>query len=142
MKRKDSKNSRNVFLDKKILREMIKSGEIKGVSDVEELLKGMFADILQELLEAEMEDSLGYSKYDYNHKMTDNDRNGYSSKKIRTTMEDMDISIPRDRKSEFEPRVVPKYSKEVSSQIEGQILSMYAKGMSLADIHEQKRYTG
>ena len=54
-------------------------------------------------------------------------------------MGDMDISIPRDRKSEFEPRVVPKYSKEVSSQIEGQILSMYAKGMSLADIHEHMK---
>ncbi len=77
MKRKDSKNSRNAFLDKKMLREMIKSGEIKGISDVKELLKEMFADILQELLEAEIGDPLGYSKYYYDHKLTDNTRNGY-----------------------------------------------------------------
>lgn len=138
-RRQDSNSSRNEFLDKKILKEMIKSGEIKGIKDIEQILKNMFSDLIQEFLEAEMDNTLGYSKYDYKHKLTDNSRNGYSCKNLRTTMGDVNISIPRDRDSEFEPMIVPKYSKETSSQIEGQILSMYAKGMSLADIHEHMK---
>ena len=122
------------LLNRELFKQMINNGEIRGIKDVENILKDMFGNILQELLEAEMDESLGYSKYDYKNKDTDNSRNGYSKKQIRTSMGNMDISIPRDRKAEFEPRVVPKYSKDVSPSMEDRILSMYAKGMSLSDI--------
>ena len=122
------------LLNRELFKQMINNGEIRGIKDVENILKDMFGNILQELLEAEMDESLGYSKYDYRNKDTDNSRNGYSKKQIRTSMGNMDISIPRDRKAEFEPRVVPKYSKDVSPSMEDRILSMYAKGMSLSDI--------
>ncbi len=127
------------LLNKDTLKEMIKSGQIEGVKDIEDILKGMFGDVLQQFLEAEMDDALGYSKYDYKHKNTDNARNGYSQKKVRTSAGEMGISIPRDRKAEYNPRIVPKYSKEVSPTIEDRILSMYAKGMSMRDIHEHMR---
>ena len=122
------------LLNRELFKQMINNGEIRGIKDVENILKDMFGNILQELLEAEMDETLGYSKYDYKNKDTDNSRNGYSKKQIRTSMGNMDISIPRDRKAEFEPRVVPKYSKDVSPSMEDRILSMYAKGMSLSDI--------
>ena len=122
------------LLNRELFKQMVNNGEIRGIKDVENILKDMFGNILQELLEAEMDESLGYSKYDYKNKDTDNSRNGYSKKQIRTSMGNMDISIPRDRKAEFEPRVVPKYSKDVSPSMEDRILSMYAKGMSLSDI--------
>ncbi len=127
------------LLNKDTLKQMVKDGEIKGIKDIEDILKAMFGDILQQFLEAEMDDTLGYSKYDYKNKATDNARNGYFQKQIRTSMGEMNISIPRDRKSEFEPRIIPKYSKEVSPSIEDQILSMYAKGMSLSDIREHMK---
>ena len=69
--------------------------------------KDMFGDLLQQFLEAEVDDTFGYSKYDYKNKNTDNARNGYSQKKVRTSMGEMGISVPRNKKSEYEPRIVP-----------------------------------
>ena len=127
------------LINRDALKQMIKQGKIKGVKDIEDILKKMFGNVLQQFLEAEMDDTLGYSKYDYKNKKTDNARNGYSQKRVRTSMGEMGISIPRDRKSEYEPMIIPKYSKDVSPTIEDQILSMYAKGMSMKDIHNHMK---
>ena len=127
------------LLNKDVFRQMIKDGRLNGIKDIEDILKDMFGGLLQQFLEAEMDEALGYSKYDYKNKATDNSRNGYSTKQVKTSMGKMNISIPRDRKSEFEPRIIPKYSKEISPSIEDRILSMYAKGMSLSDIHEHMK---
>ena len=72
---------------------------------------------------------LGYSRYDYRNKETDNSRNGHSSKTLRTSFGDVEVSIPRDRKGEFEPRLLKKNQTSISQDIEEKILSMYAKGM-------------
>ena len=85
-------------------------------------------------LEAELDDQLGYSRYDYKNKDTDNSRNGYSSKTLRTSFGDVEVSVPRDRKSEFDPKVLRKSQTSISQDIEEKILSMYAKGMSTGDI--------
>ena len=85
-------------------------------------------------LEAELDDELGYSKYDYKNKATDNSRNGHSSKTLRTSFGEVDVSIPRDRKGEFEPQVLKKNQTGISQDIEEKILSMYAKGMTTGDI--------
>ena len=81
-------------------------------------------------LEAELDDELGYSKYDYKNKDTDNSRNGHSSKTLRTSFGDVEVSVPRDRKGEFEPQVLKKNQTSISQDIEEKILSMYAKGMT------------
>ena len=85
-------------------------------------------------LEAELGDQLDYSRYDYKNKDTDNSRNGHSSKTLRTSFGDVEVSVPRDRKSEFEPKVLRKNQTSVSQDIEEKILSMYAKGMTAGDI--------
>lgn len=85
-------------------------------------------------LEAELNDELGYSKYDYKNKDTDNSRNGHSSKTLRTSFDDVEVSVPRDRKGEFEPKVLKKNQISISQDIEEKILSMYAKGMTTSDI--------
>ena len=59
-------------------------------------------------LDAELEDELGYEKYDYKHKNTDNSRNGHSSKTLRISFGDVGISVPRDRNSEFDPQILKK----------------------------------
>jgi len=103
--------------------------------DVQEMLKDLLGDTLQGMLEGEMEDELGYSKYDYANKDTDNSRNGYSKKSVVSSMGEIGLDIPRDRKGEFEPQIVKKNQTDISN-IEDQVLSMYAKGMTTRDISD------
>lgn len=74
--------------------------------DVQDMLKDLLGDTLQGLLESEMENELGYSKYDYANKDTDNSRNGYSMKNVVSSMGEIGLDIPRDRNGEFEPQIV------------------------------------
>lgn len=82
--------------------------------DVQEMLKDLLGDTLQGMLEAEMDQKLGYSKYDYQNKETDDSRNGYSHKTVTSSMGDIDLDIPRDRRGEFEPQIVKKHQTDIS----------------------------
>ena len=106
----------------------------KNGTDVNSIMRDMMSIILEGTLDAEMDEELGYSKYDYRNKDTENSRNGYSKKTMHTSYGDMDINVPRDRKGEFEPQVVKKYQNTVTQDMEEKILSMYAKGMTTSDI--------
>jgi len=110
---------------KEKLRELMSQLDIKNFSDINSLFKEMVSDILENGLEAELEDELGYSKYDYRNKETDNSRNGYSQKHLKTSFGDVDINVPRDRKGEFEPQLVKKHQTTLTGDIEEKILSMY-----------------
>lgn len=103
--------------------------------DVQDMLKDLLGDTLQGLLESEMENELGYSKYDYANKDTNNSRNGYSKKNVVSSMGEIGLDIPRDRNGEFEPQIVKKHQTDISN-IEDQVLSMYAKGMTTRDISD------
>ena len=107
-------------------------------NDVQEMLKDLLGDTLQGMLEAEMDQKLGYSKYDYQNKTTDDSRNGYSKKTVTSSMGPIELDIPRDRKGEFEPQIVKKNQTDIST-IEDQVLSMYAKGMTTRDISSHLR---
>lgn len=129
------------ILTKEQIRQLIKEKNMKTAQDVQETLKEMFAETLQEMLEAELEEELGYSKYDYKNKKTSNSRNGHSKKKVHSDYGSFELNIPRDRQGDFNPQVVKKNEHDISS-IEDQILSMYARGMSVRDIqnHLQSIY--
>ena len=116
-----------------LIRELIKEYQPKDVNDVQEALKELLGETLEQMLEAELDDHLGYSKYDYKNKETDDSRNGHSSKTVTSSMGEIELEIPRDRNGSFEPQVVKKNQRDISS-IEDQVLSMYAKGMSTRDI--------
>ena len=120
---------------KKLIKQLLASYQPEEVEDVQSMLKDLLGDTLQEMLEAELEDNLGYSKYDYANKETPNRRNGFSKKTVTSSMGDLMIDVPRDREGEFEPQVVKKHQTDISS-IEDQVLSMYAKGMTTRDITE------
>ena len=130
---------------KAALREMMTSFlkendiKVKDGTDVNSIMRDMMSIILEGTLDAEMDEELGYSKYDYKNKDTDNSRNGYSSKKMHTSYGDMEINVPRDRKGEFEPQVIKKYQNTVTQDMEEKIISMYAKGMSTSDIESHMR---
>ena len=119
---------------RKQLLELLQGAGINDVEGVQELFKEMVGTVLENGLEGELEDELGYSKYDYRNKETDNSRNGYSEKTLKTSLGDLDISVPRDRKGEFDPQIVKKNQTSLSGDIEEKILSMYAKGMTTSDI--------
>ena len=75
-----------------------------------------------------MDVNLGYSREDASNKMTDNSRNGYSKKKVKSEFGMLEIDVPRDRKGTFEPKIVPKYKRDVSG-IEEKVVSLYARAM-------------
>jgi transposase-like protein len=113
----------------------MKDGQLKDVNDIQSLLKEQLKDIMQEMLEAELDHELGYSKYDYKNKETTNSRNGSRSKKVRSDYGEVELEVPRDRNGEFEPVIVKKNQRDISS-IDDQVISMYSKGMTVRDIQE------
>lgn len=116
------------------LAEMIlKEYDPKTATDVQEALKEVFAPIFEAMLQGEMDSHLGYESNDRNSKETNNRRNGYSKKSVKTTLGEVPIEVPRDRESSFEPQVIPKRSRDVSG-IEDKVIAMYARGMSQRDI--------
>ena len=121
------------FTDRKAVRDYLKQNDIKDVVQVDQLLKRLSGMMIEELLEGERDDHLGYGKYDTRNKETDNSRNGYSSKTVRASQGELELKIPRDRKGEFEPQVVKKHETDVS-RIADMVVSMYAKGMTVRDI--------
>ena len=123
------------IIPKDQLRKLIKQYNLKDTKDIQGMLKDMFGDAIQEMLEAELEEDLGYSRYDYKNKATTNSRNGYSKKSLRSNYGKSDIRVPRDRDGDFEPKIVKKNQTTLPS-IDDQVLSMYAKGMTTRDIEK------
>ena len=116
------------------IRELLQLSGISSMDDIQSLFKETIAEFMENGLDAELDDELGYSKYDYKNKDTDNSRNGHSKKNLRTSFGDVEVSVPRDRKGEFEPQLLKKNQTSISQDIEEKILSMYAKGMTTSDI--------
>ena len=121
------------------IRELLQSSGVSSMEDIQNLFKETIAEFMENGLDAELDDELGYSKYDYKNKDTDNSRNGHSSKTLRTSFGDVEVSVPRDRKGEFEPQILKKNQTSISQDIEEKILSMYAKGMTTSDIEAHIR---
>jgi len=102
-------------------------------NDVKQKIRDLIQQTLQEALEAELEEFLGYSKYERSE--NDNYRNGYIPKTVKTDLGEVEIRTPRDRKGEFEPKAVPK-RKTMIDDLQQKIIALYAKGMSTRDIQE------
>ena len=97
------------------------------------LVRDAFSGIIEDLLRAEMNEHLGYEKSSSSLKQTSNRRNGSLKKTVLTKDGQIEIEVPRDREGSFEPRLVPKRTKDVSS-IQDKVIAMYARGMSDRDI--------
>ncbi|WP_198527707.1 IS256 family transposase [Ruminiclostridium josui] len=119
---------------KNIIASLLQEYDIKTAEDIQDALKDLLGGTIQSMLEAEMDQHLGYEPYE----RTDNGnyRNGTKPKKIRSTYGETQINVPQDRESSFEPQIVMKRQKDISS-IEQKIIAMYAKGMSTRQISEQ-----
>lgn len=133
-----ARRKRNESPERQALREMmagyLKDNPVRDGKDVNSIMREMMSVILEGTLDGELDDTLGYSKYDYKNKDTVNSRNGYSKKTMHTSYGDMDLDIPRDRNGEYEPQVIKKYQNTLTQDMEEKIISMYAKGMTTGDI--------
>ena len=117
----------------KLVKEILKNGDVKTVFDVEDKLKKSFGKIIQSMLEAEMTEHLGHDKYEYTKENKENYRNGTSKKKVKSNLGEIELDIPRDRQGDFEPVIVPKHSRDISN-IETQIINLYGMGNSTREI--------
>ena len=123
-------------IPKEQIRQIITENNFTNVADVYAYLKEGFKDILQELMEAELDAALGYEKYQKSQTPSSNKRNGHSTKTLKSQYGEFPIEIPRDRNGEFEPKLIPKYQRDISG-IEEKVISLYARGLSTRDIHDQ-----
>ena len=114
------------------------SSECENLQDVQTMLKNLFKDTIEQMLESEMDEHLGYEKHNIIGNNTGNSRNGYGKKTIKTELGESEISVPRDRNGEFLPQVIEKRQTR-SDDLETRILAMYAKGMSNRDIEDHLR---
>ena len=119
---------------KNLINGLLQEYDIQDASDIQDALKDLLGGTIQEMLESEMDNHLGYNKYERSSDV-DNYRNGTKSKRVRSKYGELDIDVPQDRRSSFEPQIVPKRQKDIS-QIDDKIISMYAKGMSTRQISE------
>ena len=118
---------------RKIAEAIIAEYKPQSVVEMQQALKDVFGPMFEAMLNGEMTGYLGYESNDKGEKMTENRRNGYSPKTIKTSMGEREISVPRDRNASFESVILPKHQRDVSS-IEGKVLAMYSRGMSTRDI--------
>ena len=118
--------------DRESVREYIKQNNIKDIIQLNSAIKKMMGAMIEEMLEVERDDHLGYPKHE-RKKDTENLRNGYSPKTVRSSQGDIKLDIPRDRDGYFEPELIKKHQNDIS-QIEDKIISLYARGMTVRDI--------
>ena len=121
--------------DNSKLKELIAEYGIKDLNDVHEFVKMLTAETIQAALDSELDNELGYSKYDYKNKQTSNSRNGYSPKTVQGSMGEVEIQVPRDRDGEFEPQLVKKHQTDISA-IEDKIIFLYSQGVSTREIQK------
>ena len=134
MARKRPETNRN-----KIAKMLLEEYDCKTAEDIQDALKDLLGDTLEGMLQAELDEHLDYNYGEV--PLSLNTRNGTSKKTLKSSYGQIDIEIPRDRESSFEPQAVKKYQRDISN-IENQIISMYAKGMTTRDIssHIQEVY--
>ena len=118
---------------REIIRGLLSEYDIQSAQDIQNALKDLLGGTIKEMMEAEMEDHLGYEKSERSD--SDDYRNGYKSKKVQSSIGEVEISVPQDRKSTFEPQIVKKGQKDISD-IDQKIIAMYAKGMTTRQISD------
>jgi len=116
-----------------IIHQLLQEYDIETAEDIQDALKDLLGGTIKEMMEAEMDEHLGYGKSERSD--SDDYRNGYKSKRVNSSYGSMEIDVPQDRKSTFEPQVVKKRQKDISD-IDQKIISMYAKGMTTRQISE------
>jgi len=132
------RQSKNILSEKEMELVSLLMQDCQSTGDIQSKLKRLFAGTIEQMLESEMEEHLGYEKHSVEGNNSGNSRNGYNTKTITSDYGESEIAIPRDRNGEFEPKVLSKRQVR-TDEIEQKIVAMYAKGMSQRDIEDSLR---
>ena len=116
-----------------LIQGLLQEYDIQSAEDIQDALKDLLSGTIQDMLETEMDNHLGYDRYERSDEP--NYRNGKKSKTVRSKYGEFEVDVPQDRQSSFEPQVLPKRQKDISS-IDDKIIAMYAKGMTTRQISE------
>ena len=116
-----------------LIQGLLQEYDIETAEDIQDALKDLLSGTVKEMLETEMDNHLGYGKYERSDET--NYRNGTKTKSVRSKYGEFEVDVPQDRQSSFEPQIVPKRKKNISA-IDDKIISMYAKGMTTRQISE------
>ena len=132
------RTSKNILTEHEQELVQLLMADCRNTGDIQAKLKRLFAGTIEQMLECEMDEHLGYDKHSVEGNNSGNSRNGYGKKRITSDYGESEIEIPRDRNGEFEPKVLEKRQTR-TDEIEQKILAMYAKGMSQRDIEDNLR---
>ena len=116
-----------------IIKQLLQEYNIETVADIQAALRDLLGSTIKDMMEAEMEQHLGYQKSERSD--SDDYRNGYKKKTVNTSMGSLELDVPQDRKSTFEPQIVKKRQKDIS-EIDQKIIAMYARGMTTRQISD------
>jgi putative transposase len=120
-----------------VQQELAKAKSMDDFFGKEGIFARLFANTLEQMLQAELTEHLGYEPHEAKGRNSGNNRNGSYRRKIRTSEGESTIQVPRDRNGAFAPIILPKGSTSTTNELEDKIIGMYAKGMSVRDIQEQ-----
>ncbi len=123
-------------LPKELIKELVREKRFTSTNQIMETIKEMFSDVLEEVLQCEIDEQLGYEKHQRRSDGPSNYRNGSTKRKLKTQFGEVEVNVPRDRNGTYEPQILDKYQRNVDG-LEEKILSLYAHGMSTRDIQEQ-----
>lgn len=124
---------------KELIKELLETTPLRDGQDLNGIMKEFIAEMVNGSLEGELDDELGYDKYDARNKETSNSRNGFGQKTLQTSYGEVDIKVPRDREGEYEPKLIRKHKTMLNDEVERKIISMYAKGMTTGDMEAHIR---
>lgn len=136
MKKQKEQKEQHPILNQVLTPEFLK--QFKDSGELNSFMEQLYARAMEQMLEGEMDSHLGYEKHSPEGVNSGNSRNGKGSKRVKTTLGEIDLEVPRDRNSSFEPILIPKRSRKVEA-IEDMIISLYARGMTVRDIEAQIR---
>jgi transposase-like protein len=137
MKASDGYESIGKNIIENVIRELVKKDGITAASGgLYSLIKEVMAITIDTILLIELEENLGYKRYDYKNKSIVNARNGFSSKHLKTSCGIVVINVPRDRNGEFVPKFLSKYQNKIKEEIENGILAIFKNGMSVESISD------
>ena len=118
---------------RQIIQQLLQEYNIETTADIQAALRDLLGGTIKEMMESEMDQHLGYQKSERSD--SDDYRNGYKKKTVNTSVGSLELDVPQDRKSTFEPQIVKKRQKDIS-EIDQKIISMYAKGMTTRQISD------
>lgn len=136
MKKQKEQKEQHPILNQVLTPEFLK--QFRDSGELNSFMEQLYARAMEQMLEGEMDSHLGYEKHSPEGVNSGNSRNGKGSKRVKTTLGEIDLEVPRDRNSSFEPILIPKRSRKVEA-IEDMIISLYARGMTVRDIEAQIR---